>query len=109
MIEEMDGKRYLDVISFLNDYYDSINNVSRTVRDGGRICYVVGDRTVKGVQIPLDYFTAEMFERNGFRHETTIVRSIPSKRMPSRNSPTNVSGRTSSNMNNEYLVIITKK
>ena len=92
-IKSLDTKRYLEVISFLNDYNNSIFHVSKVMKQGGIVCYVVGNRTVKGIQIPLDYFTAEMFETNGFRHINTIVREIPNKRMPLKTSPTNKKGR----------------
>ncbi len=108
-IKNLDPKRYLEVVSFLNDYSDSIKNIAPKIRKGGRVCYVVGNRTVKGIQIPLDYFTAEMFEKQGFGHLITIVREIPNKRMPSKNSPTNKTGATSSTMTNEYIVILEKK
>lgn len=107
-IKETDIKRYCEVASFLNDYWASILNVAETVREGGVVCYVVGNRNVKGVQIPLDYFTAETFERCGFHHITTIVREIPNKRMPSKTSPTNVSGAKVDTMSNEYMVILRK-
>ena len=78
------------------------------MRTGGMVCYVVGNRNVKGVQIPLDYFTAEMFEQCGFEHVTTVVRSIPNKRMPSKTSPTNIAGKKVDTMNNEYIVVMRK-
>lgn len=108
-IKLIDSKRYYDVISFLNDYYASICNVAKVVRKGGKVCYVVGNRNVKGVQIPLDFFTAEMFEKNGFKHEFTIVRTIPNKKMPSKNSPTNEKGVLVDTMTSEYIVILEKK
>lgn len=108
-IRNLDVKRYYDVVSFLNDYWLSIQNVARTVRVGGVVCYVVGNRTVKGIQIPLDYFTAEMFEKCGFEHKTTIVREIPNKRMPAKTSPSNKSGDNVDTMSNEYIVIMTKR
>lgn len=107
-IKKIDLPRYYEVISFLNDYASSINNVARTVRAGGVVCYVVGNRNVKGVQINLDYFTAEMFEKNGFKHNVTIVRNIPNKRMPLQTSPTNKKGDKVNTMNKEYIVIMTK-
>ena len=107
-IKRLDEKRYYEVISFLNDYWESIRNVATVVRKGGRVCYVVGNRRVKSTQINLDYFTAEMFEKCGFKHEITIIREIPNKRMPSKNSPTNKSGETVDTMTNEYIVILTK-
>ena len=108
-IKGKDEKRYWEVVSFLNDYYLSMKNVANVVRAGGVVCYVVGNRTVKNIQIPLDYFTAEAFEQFGFDHEVTIVREIPNKRMPSKTSPTNIAGDKVSTMNNEYIVILKKK
>lgn len=107
-IKEKDEKRYYEVASFLNDYWNSIKNVAKLIRKGGRVCYVVGNRRVKAVQINLDYFTAEMFEKCGFKHDITIVREIPNKRMPSKNSPTNKTGEKVETMSNEYIVILTK-
>ncbi len=107
-IYDADIKRYYEVVSFLNDYWFSIQNVAKTVRKGGIVCYVVGNRNVKGVQIPLDYFTAESFERCGFHHIVTIVRKIPNKRMPLKASPTNLRGIKIDTMNKEYIVILEK-
>lgn len=108
-IRIFDENRYFEVVSFLNDYWASIQNVATKIKKGGVVCYVVGNRNVKGVQIPLDYFTAEMFEKLGFEHDITIVREIPNKRMPLKTSPTNKSGFKVSTMNNEYIVIMKKK
>ena len=108
-IKNIDLKRYNEVKEFLIDYENSITNVSKSVRKNGRIAYVVGNRTVKGVQIPLDYITVELFEKNKFKHLKTIVREIPNKRMPKENSPTNKTGVKSKTMNNEYIVIMEKR
>lgn len=108
-IRNNDPKRFNEVKEFLVDYETSINNVSKSVRKKGRVAYVVGNRTVKGTQIPLDYITVELFEKNGFTHIKTIVREIPNKRMPKENSPTNKTGVKSKTMNNEYIVIMEKE
>lgn len=107
-IKTADLRRYFEVVSFLNDYHASIGRVARTLRKGGRACYVLGNRNVKGVQIPLDYFTAEAFGRFGFVHDATVVREIPSKRMPSRTSPSNRRGEQIETMNREYIVVLHK-
>lgn len=108
-IRALDEKRYWEVVSFLNDYSASIANVAKTVRQGGMVCYVVGDRRVKNIQIPLDFFTAEMFETLGFKHQITLVREIPNKRMPSKTSPSNVAGEQVSTMSHEFIVILRKE
>lgn len=107
-IKSLDEKRYYEVVSFLNDYWNSMQNIAKSVRVGGTVCYVVGNRTVKGIQIPLDFYTAEMFEKCGFEHITTIVRCIPNKRMPSKTSPTNKPRDKVSTMTNEFIVILKK-
>ncbi len=107
-IRNIDRKRFSDVKSFLIDYKNSIENVSKKVKKNGIVCYVVGNRRVKGRQIQLDAITAELFENNGFKHITTIVRSIPNKRMPSKNSPSNVVGSIAETMSNEYIVLCEK-
>ncbi len=108
-IEKLDEKRVYDVISFYDDYERSITNVSKVVKSGGMVAYVVGNRRVKGLEIPTDEITREFFERNGFTHIKTIIREIPSKRMPKKNSPTNVAGITDSTINFEYIVILQKQ
>ncbi|MCX8056227.1 MAG: site-specific DNA-methyltransferase [Ignavibacteria bacterium] len=108
-LKNKDLNRALDVLSFYSDYEKSIRNISKVVKRKGFVCYVVGNRTVKGVQIPNDEITKEIFESNGFNHIETIIRNIPTKKMPLKNSPTNVSGETSLTMKNEYIVILQKK
>lgn len=107
-INNIDQNRCKDVIAFFNDYEKSIGNISKTIKKGGFACYVVGNRSVKGVIIPTDEITKELFIINGFKHIETIIRNIPSKKMPSENSPTNVKGEKSSTMKNEYIVVCQK-
>lgn len=52
--------------------------------------------------------TKDFFEEQGFSHIETIIRNIPDKHMPSKNSPTNVTGKKDETMNNEYIVIMKK-
>lgn len=107
-IQREDEGRVQDVISFYQDYEKSVNHVAATLKKGAFACYVVGNRTVKGVSLPTDQITAEFFRENQFTHVETIVRNIPNKRMPSRNSPSNVPGMTASTIKNEYIVICQK-
>jgi len=105
-IAEIDKKRVRDVISFYIDYEKSIANVAKTVKIGGIVAYVVGNRRVKGITIPNDEITREFFERNGFKHIKTIIRKIPNKKMPKKNCPSNTAGITDTTMNFEYIVIL---
>ena len=107
-IAEKDQKRVKEVIAFYADYEKSIENVAKTIKEGGYVCYVVGNRRVKGVDLPTDELTKTAFERNGFKHIETIIRNIPNKRMPSKNSPSNVAGKIDKTMTKEYIVVLQK-
>ena len=106
---EQDEKRAKEVMHFYREYRDSMVNVASMVESGGYVCYVVGNRTVKGTQLPTDQFTAWVFENAGFEYVATYLRDIPNKRMPSKNSPTNKAGKKVSTMHKEYLVVLRKK
>ena len=107
-VADASPKRAGEVMHFYAEYLQSIGNVASIIAEGGHACYVVGNRTVKGVQLPTDRFTAWAFERQGFAHIATYIRNIPNKRMPSRNSPSNISGETSPTMTNEFIVVCKK-
>lgn len=109
IIKDKDERRGKEVKSFYRDYRKSINNVARTLKRGGYVCYVVGNRKVKGVTLPTDEITKFFFENCGFRHIETVIRNIPNKRMPSKNSPTNVVGKKDVTMTNEYIVVMRKE
>jgi hypothetical protein len=82
--------------------------VAGSLKKGGKSIYVVGNRTVKNVLLPTDQFIAEKFEESGLRHLATYERLLSNKSMPSRNSPTNESGKTMNTMLFEYIVVCEK-
>ena len=108
-IAEGHPKRAAEICGFYRDYRRSIANVAATVRRGGFACYVVGNRKVKGFVLPTDRATESYFRENGFAREDVFIRGIPNKRMPSRNSPSNVAGATDSTMCREHIVVMRKR
>ena len=108
-IRSIDKKRSNDVTAFYIDLSRSINSVAEILAQRSTICYVVGNRRVKDIQLPTDEFVVSAFEKHGFSHKETIVRNIPNKRMPVKNSPSNIPGQTSTTMQEEYIVICQRK
>jgi len=108
-ISSINLKRCLEVASFYIDLEKSIKNVSSVIKKGGYACYVVANRKVLGISLPTDKSIKYFFEENGFSHVNTFSRIIPNKRMPLKNSPTNVAGKTEETMNREYIIIMIKK
>ncbi len=108
-IRHIDNKRAKDVLHFFNGYYKVLKNVVGHLRDDGKVCLVVGNRRVKGIQVPLDQITASFLESMGMRFEVIFARNIHNKIMPARNSPTNTRGITSETMSKEFIVVFNKE
>ncbi|MBN2208402.1 MAG: DNA methyltransferase [Candidatus Coatesbacteria bacterium] len=107
-IAEKDEKRAREVFSFYFDLYRCVQIIAQKVRPGGHVCFIVGNRRVKGIELPTDKISADFFESCGFRHISTLVRAISNKRMPSQNSPSNVAGQKDLTMRHEYVVVLRK-
>lgn len=105
-IRDSDEKRAREVASFYVDLFASISNVAQTIKKNGYVCYVVGNRKVKGVVLPTDIAVKDFFASCNFEYVNTFIRSIPNKRMPSKNSPTNATGVLDSTMTQEYIVVM---
>lgn len=115
-IEEIKAKdlkfnrdRGWEVVSFYNDYEQSVAAVAQTVKQGGYVVYVVGNRRVRNVELPLDVITYKMFAKWGFEHIITHVRDILNKRMPNKASPADAEGGQIATMTREYIVVMRKK
>ena len=105
-IAATDAKRAREVAAFYVDLEKSIASVARIIKRGGHACYVVGNRKVKGVTLPTDEAVRDFFAPHGYNYVTTQHRAIPNKRMPEKNSPSNVSGQLEQTMNREYIVVM---
>ncbi len=107
-IIKKDEKRAKEVFSFYKDLYHSIQIISRKVKKDGFVCFVVGNRRVKGEELPTDKISVDFFQSVGFYHQGTMVRTISNKRMPVKNAPSNIKGEKDYTMRYEYIVILKK-
>ena len=104
-ISLIDEKRAGEVSAFYIDLQRSISSIAQACSPQATICYVVGNRRVKGVVLPTDEFVVDAFRQHGFVHKATRVRNIPNKRMPKKNSPSNIAGETSTTMHEENIIV----
>ena len=107
-IKDIDLERAGDVYSFYFDLTNSIAKIAAKTKKNGYQFWVVGNRTVKGEILLTDVIITEIAEYYGLQHIYTIDRNIINKVMPAQNSPTNESGKKSSTMTNEHIVILRK-
>ena len=108
IIAEHDSKRAKEVLAFYLDLNKAIIQAYRILRKYKYFCVVIGNRTVKKVKLPTDFIVSELGEKLGFHTVDIIVRNIPNKHMPLKNSPTNVSGELEETMQKESIVILQK-
>lgn len=103
-IADKNRKRAEEVFSFYSDLWEVIQDMAPLLKKGAFAFVLVGNRRVKGVELPTDKIVADFFEAMGYVHEATYVRRISNKRMPAQNSPSNVVGQRDMTMRYEYLV-----
>lgn len=107
-VAQADKKRALDVANFYYDFTQCLNELFRVCKLGAKACFVVGNRTVKRIPIPTDRILIEIAERCGFEYVDRFYRNIPNKRMPHKNSPSNVPGDLGKTITQEHIVILKK-
>jgi len=107
-IANKDEKRAKDVLSFFIGLNDCLARAYKILKPKKYFCIVIGNRLVKQVRIPTDFIIAELAQEIGFTREDIFVRNIPGKRMPIKNSPTNIAGELEETITKESIVILRK-
>jgi 16S rRNA G966 N2-methylase RsmD len=100
-------KRAQEVEAFYADLYDCLRNIVPVVKRDGFAVFVIANRKVRGIKLPTDKIIVEMLPE--FEFVVSLPRQIPNKRMPLRNSPSNIPGETDTTMLEEHIVILQKK
>lgn len=108
-IKDVDLERAGDVYSFYEDLDAAIKSIAEKTKSGGYQFWVVGNRTVKNELLQTDIIITELAPQYGLIPVYTVDRNIPNKVMPSRNSPTNETGKTNTTMTMEHIVILRKQ
>ncbi len=107
-IAKVDKKRASEVLSFYIDLDQCLKSISSTMKTNSYQCWVVGNRTVKNINIPTNAIISDLGIQYDLKTVATLPRKITSKRMPKENSPSNIRGKKVTTMNNENIVILRK-
>ena len=107
-IQKIDDKRAKEVLSFYLGLNKCLEQAYKILKPKKYFCLVIGNRSVKQVRLPTDFIIAELAENIGFTCEDIFVRNIPGKRMPIKNSPTNIAGKIEETMTKESIVVLRK-
>jgi site-specific DNA-methyltransferase (cytosine-N4-specific) len=103
LFESLAGSPALEakVSRFVDDYRRSLQTISDRLRVGGVSFFTLGERRVKGIELPLVAMTQEILESVGHIHVTTVTRRLQRKRMAGKN-------RSGVTMTTEYVLIMRK-
>jgi len=107
-ISAIDLKRANEVLDFYFELDASLKEISSKVSINGYEFWVVGNRTVKLVNIPTDIILGELGEKYNLKVLDRYYRMISNKVMPNLNSPTNVAGNHAQTMTSEIIVFFKK-
>ncbi len=108
LIATRDEKRAREVVSFYQDLQRTLERASRLLKPNKYFIVVIGNRTVKGINLKTDLIISELCYHLGFTTHSILYRNIPNKRMPMKNSPTNVRGVKAKTMHKESILIMKK-
>ena len=86
LLEQSDANRASQVSQFYDGIVAGLSQAHDVLAENGRLCLVVGGRTVKGISFPMNAIVSELALTIGFKKERTFERVITSKRIAPRNS-----------------------
>lgn len=105
----IDEDRALDVLSFYADLDKCLRNITKHMKTNSYQFWVVGNRTVRKVNIPTNQIISELGKKYNLKTVAIIPRNISNKRMPRENSPTNIRGEKVTTMTKENIVVLRKE
>ncbi len=108
LIAERDADRANEVLKFFWDLNEALCQGVRLLKRNRFFAIVIGNRTVKEINIKTDLIISELCDSFGCVTHGILYRTIPNKRMPMENSPTNIPGVKSKTMHRESIVLIRK-
>jgi len=74
------------VSSFVYDFYEALKNIRGEYSGQAHWALTTGNRTAVGLTVPFDEICSDIISSLGGRSLVSLRRSLPVKRMPSRNS-----------------------
>lgn len=101
-VHEKDKDRVKDALPFFFDYLQTLSEMYRVLKNGGHLCIVIGNRSIRGMTLNMERVTVELATEAGFFHAKSYFRDIPTKLIP-WTTPT---GKT---ISRENIIILCKR
>ena len=107
-IVALDSARARYVKQFFIDLHSCIYALTRCLSDDGHMCFVIANRTVKGVEIPMDAIIEDFAAEYGFGVTRKIERNIYGKKLPRKINTNSSNVKTASTMLREFVIVAKK-
>ncbi len=107
-VKSGDPKRARHMLQFFEGMAEALTNIRRSLESSRYCCMVVGNRRIRGIEVPTDAIITEFAEALGFQLEDMFVRTLQKKVLPYATKPLNVSGDTSvqPTLRNETILVL---
>lgn len=92
-VERANPENTKKLVSFIYDLEKSLINSIDYLRDSAYMVWTLGNRRVSNIEIPLDHIMIELLENRKCTYVQSIERTIPSKRMATRNQISETMGK----------------
>ena len=107
-IRSCDAKRSKMVESFYADFYLSYREIVKVLSKTGHVCFVVANRRVKGIEIPMDRIVVEFGDSLGLKHVKSVTRKIFGKKLPRRINTNSNNLKHTNTMLHEHIEVLRK-
>jgi hypothetical protein len=91
-VTKRDEYRAQYMLQFFEGMAEALGNVKASLKPGGVCCIVVGNRRVRGIDVPTDSILVELAKHAGFELEEVFARTVRNKVMPYATKPWNAHG-----------------
>lgn len=107
-LSRIDTSRAEYLLQYFDGMEQALLNMKASLKDRGLLCLVLGNRRIRGLQIPTDVIIREQALNIGFVLEETFKRKILNKRMPYVTSNLNNLGTryTQATMDSETILVL---
>jgi site-specific DNA-methyltransferase (cytosine-N4-specific) len=108
IIKEKDPDKIYKILSFYDDFYESLEEILKPLKENSYQIWVVGNRRVAKEPIYLEKILNEFLSTKNIEQLINLNRTIPHKRIPIKNAPKGQKGNTRKTINKENIIIFSK-
>jgi DNA modification methylase len=87
IVSNLKNKKQNEVKNYFADMLETFEETKRVLKQGGKVCIVIGNTEFQGVEILNAEVFQEQLENIGFKTFDVVKREIPSKMLPSTRDP----------------------